>query len=123
MDQFQALLDAIGDLKCDIGIVKNEVTHVKDHLARLNGSVARHEKSIQEQVVLCAERKALGDQFADVVTRVDELERIQTAETAAVKVNSDWREALKPILIGGVCAVLSAIATLVLMHAPAFATK
>lgn len=111
------VLRALFDIQQTLGTLTGEVTGIKDHLGRLNGSVARHEAAINAQSATCAAQRAVENAAAtlanSVALRVTTIEQSQAAGKATAETDAKWQGELKPAVYGIVLFLLY----LVLSHA------
>lgn len=89
-DYSEKILEALGDIKAEVGEAKGRLSAIEEHLRKLNGSVARHSEQLNLQGVQLINHAAtcpMKDQLRAIQDRM-------TAEDAANKVKSRIRTAV-----------------------------
>lgn len=107
------VLNSLGELKAEQAGTRAEVTAVKDHLARLNGRVADHERRLGEMQIELAERRHQCPIADGLEKRIRPVEDFVTGERAAEKTNSSWMKWMWPFI----WAAAGAFVLLILLHA------
>jgi hypothetical protein len=84
------------ELKVDMGVIKTKVTGMEDHLAKLNGRLAKQEEKLQ------AEQIALLTHVSDcpLKDQIKPLESFVATHTAKAANNKEWWEHLAPFGYG-----------------------
>jgi septal ring factor EnvC (AmiA/AmiB activator) len=110
---FQAeVLTALGELKAEQTGTRVELAAVKDHLARLNGRVADHERRLGELQIELAERRNQCPLVDVLDARTRTVEDFVTAEKASSKTSSAWMKWMWPVI----WVAAGAFGLLILLH-------
>jgi predicted nucleic acid-binding Zn-ribbon protein len=78
--------------------ISTDMRAVKEHLARLNGKVAAHEKEFGDVRVRLAERDSQCPLVEKVEDRLRKAEDYITAENATRKTSSAWMKTIWPFI-------------------------
>jgi hypothetical protein len=126
-------LNQLKDLAVGQAAIGADVATMKDHLEKVNGKVAEHERRLGEMLVEVAERrnscplvesvqKTLIDHIlaCPMKGRMDVVEDFVVAAKASENTSKTWSDHLWPIALWFVGVLLAVIAILVLAHAPIF---
>jgi hypothetical protein len=111
-----------------------KLSSIETQVKATNGAVGRHELAIHEQTLVCANRKSIGDEIPDIKARVLSLEKEQSkmaaadavvtaAASAKEKVDSDWKERLRPLAIALIGALAGIFWMITLNNAHIFIPK
>ena len=112
-DFYTQVLTALGELKAEQSATRVELAGVKEHLGRLNGKVADHERRLGEMLIEVAERRNQCPLVDSVEGRLRPVEEFITTTKAQEKANDHWLSRLWPFIWAGA----GAIAMLLLSHA------
>lgn len=110
----EQILTLLTEVRAEQGKALGRLDGISEHLARLNGTVARHEQAINDQKNTCEKRQLLGDQVPVLSARIDTLEKSVWAHHQEAEVDAKWMRMLRPVLF----TALGAGAVLMLQHAP-----
>lgn len=107
------IITKLSDLATGQGEISTDMRAVKEHLAKLNGKVAAHEREIGEIKIHFAERDNQCPLVEKVEGRLRTVEDFVTADTASEATSKAWMARLWPFI----WAAIGIGGLLVLQHA------
>jgi hypothetical protein len=107
------MLNQLRDLSVGQSAIATDMAAVKEHLVRLNGSVARHEERIGQMQIELAERRNQCPLVDMLEVRIRPLEDHVVAERESEKTTSSWMKHMWPFI----WVASGAFGLLILLHA------